>query len=85
MMLTTMGSEYWPRTVEGRALALLLALYAFTVFGYVTATLATFFIEQDRTRESPLPARRLAQLHEEVAALRAELKRLRAGDVGSGI
>ena len=87
MMLTTMGSEYWPRTVEGRALALLLALYAFTVFGYVTATLATFFIEQDRTRtrESPLPARRLALLHEEVAALRAELKRLRAGDAGSGI
>jgi len=45
MIMTTMGSELWPRTPEGR---LLLALYAFTVFGYVTAMLASFFLGQDR-------------------------------------
>src|SRR5688572_24072569 len=28
MLLTTMGSEYWPRTPEGRILCLLLATYA---------------------------------------------------------
>ncbi len=29
-----LGSEYWPQTVEGRVLCLLLAFYAFGVFGY---------------------------------------------------
>lgn len=47
MIMTTLGSDYWPVTAEGRLLALLLALYAFAVFGYVTATLATFFIGSD--------------------------------------
>lgn len=47
MILTTMGSEYWPRTLEGRLLCILLALYAFAVFGYVTATLASYFVGRD--------------------------------------
>jgi voltage-gated potassium channel len=47
MIMTTMGSDMWPQSAEGRMLNLLLALYAFAVFGYVTATLATFFIGQD--------------------------------------
>ncbi len=46
-MITTVGSEYWPQTPEGRVLCLLLALYAFAVFDYVAATLSTFFIERD--------------------------------------
>ncbi len=40
MIMTTMGS--WPQTPEGRVLCLLLAVYAFAVFGYVTAMLAAF-------------------------------------------
>jgi voltage-gated potassium channel len=48
MLLTTMGSEYWPRTAEGRILCLLLALYAFAVFGYVTAAIAAYFVGRDR-------------------------------------
>lgn len=48
MLLTTMGSDYWPTTPEGRLLCLLLALYAFAVFGYVTASLAAFFIDSDK-------------------------------------
>lgn len=47
MLLTTMGSEYWPRTTEGRILCVMLSVYAFTMFGYVTATIATFFIGRD--------------------------------------
>lgn len=50
MLLTTLGSEYWPQTAEGRILAFLLALYAFAVFGYVTATIASFFIAKDARR-----------------------------------
>ena len=29
MVLTTMGSQYWPQTIEGRVLCVFLALYAF--------------------------------------------------------
>lgn len=47
MLVTTMGSEYWPKTPDGRVLCLLLAIYAFSVFGYVTATLASFFVGRD--------------------------------------
>ena len=39
MIMTTMGSEVWPQTAEGRVLCLLLAMFAFAVFGYVTASL----------------------------------------------
>lgn len=48
MILTTLGSQYWPVTWEGRALGLLLSVYTFGVFGYFTAVLASFFIGKDR-------------------------------------
>ena len=51
MLLTTMGSEYWPRTPEGRLLCLLLAIYAFAVFGYVTAAIAAYFVGKDNRSE----------------------------------
>lgn len=47
MLLTTLGSQYWPVTPEGRLLALLLAFYALGVLGYFTAALASFFIGRD--------------------------------------
>jgi voltage-gated potassium channel len=50
MLLTTMGSEYWPQTGEGRLLCLLLALYAFAIFGYVTAAIAAYFVGRDHQR-----------------------------------
>lgn len=49
MIMTTMGSEYWPQTAEGRVLALLLALYAFAVFGYVTAAVASLLVGRDQS------------------------------------
>ncbi|MFN7146641.1 MAG: ion channel, partial [Myxococcota bacterium] len=51
MLLTTMGSETWPRTAEGRVLCLLLAVYGFAMFGYVTAALASLFVRADRSGE----------------------------------
>ena len=47
MLMTSLGSEYWPKTGGGRALTLVIALYSFAVFGYITATLASFFIDRD--------------------------------------
>ena len=50
MLMTTIGSQYWPVTPEGRVLCFFLSLYAVSVFGYVTAVLATFFIGLDQRR-----------------------------------
>lgn len=47
MLMTTMGSDFWPRTPEGRVLCVLLALYAFAVFGYITASMASLFVDRD--------------------------------------
>jgi voltage-gated potassium channel len=78
MVMTTMGSQYWPQTVEGRVLCVFLALYAFAVFGYVTATLATFFVGRDaENNEAELAgAKQLAALREEVIALRGDIRAL---------
>jgi voltage-gated potassium channel len=70
MMLTTMGSDYYPRSPEGRVLALLLAIYAFTVFGYVTAAIASVFVSRD-VEEDGVQARAA-----DVDALRAEVQAL---------
>jgi voltage-gated potassium channel len=75
MILTTLGSEYWPTTLEGRLLAFLISLYALGVFSYLTATIATFFIGQEaQAEESELAsAREIRELRAEVRALREEL------------
>jgi voltage-gated potassium channel len=76
MVLTTMGSEAWPKSAEGRVLCLFLAVYAFAVFGYVTAALATFFLGQEgaRARAESTDREELAELRCEIAALRADLR-----------
>ena len=80
MIMTTMGSQYWPVTFEGRVLCVFLSLYAFGVFGYVTATLATFFVGRDaQSGEAELAgASELAALREEIAAMRLDLHELTA-------
>jgi voltage-gated potassium channel len=78
MVMTTMGSQYWPQTFEGRVLCFFLALYAFAIFGYVTATLATFFVGRDaENSEAELAgAKELAALREELIALRDDVRAL---------
>jgi voltage-gated potassium channel len=78
MIVTTMGSQYWPQTTEGRVLCVLLALYAFGIFGYVTAALATFFVGRDADGiDADLAgAKQLAALRNEVIALRDEIRAL---------
>jgi voltage-gated potassium channel len=51
MRVITAGSDFWPVTAEGRVLAFILSLFGYAVFGYVTATLATFFIGRDAENE----------------------------------
>ncbi len=76
MIMTTMGSDYWPRTVEGRILAWLLSVYAFAIFGYITATIASYFFERDAAAAAPADASR-TRSSADAAALQAELAALR--------
>lgn len=78
MLVTTMGSGYWPITPEGRTLCLFLAIYAFAMFGYVTGTIATYFIGQDAEAGKDQRARQeqLERLASEISALREEIRAL---------
>ena len=76
MLLATMGSEFWPKTPEGRILCFLLALYGFAVFGYITASFASFFVGRDAASEQGEVAgtREIAALRAEIAALRQDIR-----------
>ncbi|MDP9311333.1 MAG: ion transporter [Chloroflexota bacterium] len=81
MIMTTMGSEYWPKTGEGRILGWLLSLYAFAIFGYITATIASYFVGQDAAGDQAegtgaLSAQETATLRHEIATLQAHVAAL---------
>lgn len=84
MMMTTMGADVWPRSPEGRVLAVLMAVYAFAIFGYVAATLATYFVGQDaESRETAIASQdSIDALRAEVASLRAEITSLVGDRIG---
>jgi voltage-gated potassium channel len=86
MMLTTIGTDYFPRSTEGRVLALLVAVYAFAIFGYITATVASLILRVDQADDT---AQALASLQRELTELRETLtaapaKRDRAEQEGLG-
>lgn len=76
MLLTTIGSEFWPHTAEGRLLCFILSLYGMTVFGYIAASLASFFIGQEaRDRASDVAgAHDITELRDEISRLQSELR-----------
>lgn len=75
MLVASIGTDFWPHTPEGRLLSAMLALYGLAVFGYITATLASYFIGRDA--EAPhgeiAGATELKRLRQEIAGLRAAL------------
>jgi voltage-gated potassium channel len=79
MLLTSIGSEYWPKTAEGRLLCLLLGIYGFAVFGYFVSVLASFFVGRDAENEQAEIAgeRSIAELRAEIIAFRHEIVGLR--------
>jgi len=81
MLLTTIGSEYWPSTPGGKILTVLLSIYAVAILGYVAAALATFFIDRDAADPDAAVASEtsLQQVLHEVQALRLEIKGDRVG------
>jgi voltage-gated potassium channel len=76
MLLTTVGSEYWPRTPEGRLLCVLLSVYAVAVFGYLAATLASFFVGRDAAQGNHPATSAVRDLRQEIAELRRELRQV---------
>lgn len=75
MLVSTIGSAFWPATPEGRILCFLLSTYGLAVFGYITASFASFFIGRDR--EPSKDRTDLTAIGADIAALRAELARSR--------
>ncbi|HEU4962004.1 MAG TPA: ion transporter [Sphingomonas sp.] len=77
MLFTSIGSQYWPVTAEGRILGFLLSLYGFAVFGYITAAFASFFVGRDaQSSEGDVAGSSdLAALRQEIAALHTDLLR----------
>ena len=77
MLIASLGTDFWPASTEGRLLSALLALYGLAVFGYITATFASFFIGRDAEEPSAAVAGAsdISKLRDEIWALRAELEK----------
>jgi voltage-gated potassium channel len=77
MLVTSIGSDFWPVTTEGRILALLLSVYGLAVFGYITASFASFFVGRDAEEPDAAVARSgdIERLAEEIRELRVQLAR----------
>ncbi len=80
MRIITAGSDYWPTTSEGRGLAFMLALFGYAIFGYVTATLATFFIGRDaEEKEAPIVGQKdINELQKTILSLSNKIDELKA-------
>jgi voltage-gated potassium channel len=76
MLLTSIGSQYWPATTEGRLLTVLLSLYGFATFGYITPTFASYFVGRDaQQKDGPVAGSdEIRQLLNEVRRLRGEIQ-----------
>lgn len=75
MLVSSIGSEFWPTTTEGRVLSLMLSVYGLAVFGYITASFASFFVGRDAAEpEAPVAGSAdIQRLAEEIRALREQL------------
>jgi voltage-gated potassium channel len=80
MLITSIGSDYFPKTAEGRLLCFLIGLYGFIVFGYLTATLSSFFVDRDaKSKDSPTADKgHLIRMEKELKMLREEIRELNA-------
>ncbi len=68
----TAGNEFNPMTPEGRGLGFLISVFGFSIFGYFTATFATYFIGRDaEEKDAPVAgSKEIEELKVEIIALR---------------
>ncbi|HEY0867370.1 MAG TPA: ion transporter, partial [Fimbriimonas sp.] len=69
MLVLTIGSSEGPTSTEGRLLTALLALYGFSILGFVTATLASYLLEGSDSAKTD-------RVIEEIRLLRKEIEEL---------
>lgn len=73
MMVTTIGSDYWPQTAGGKLLTVCLSLYGVAILSYIAAALASFFVGHDaRDKEGDIAS------SDDIRELRHEICRLRS-------
>jgi len=81
-VLTTIGPDLEPASVEGRIVAVAVRVFAIAIFGYLTARLAAYFLGSRADETGVNQAEELRELRREIAALQAELVTRR--DTGAG-
>ena len=74
-LVTTVNSELYVVSTEARVIALLQRLYALSIFGYITASIASYLIGADASAQGE--SEKEAALQDEVRALRRELAAVR--------
>lgn len=77
-MVTTINNEKYAVTAEARVLAILLRIYAVSIFGLITASIASYLVGRE-AEERPVPP---PPITPELAALRDQL-RLLEGDIAA--
>lgn len=75
-LVTTMGSDLHVVSPEGRVIAFLQRLYALSIFGYITASIASYLICVDTSETKSIADAEQRALRDEVRELRRELQRL---------
>ncbi len=75
MVMTTMGPDRYPQSTPGRLLMWAIAVFAFSVFGYVTAAIASYFLNNDASNPNSNVADEatIKTILSEVQALRKQL------------
>ncbi|MHB0912725.1 MAG: ion transporter [Armatimonadota bacterium] len=71
-VITTVGNELYPVSAEGRIIASLIMIYGVGIFGYIAATLASYFVSAEPSQKPVLSEQERAQL----ADLSAKLDQL---------
>lgn len=77
-LVTTMNSELHVVSGEAKVIALLQRLYALSVFGYITASIASYLIGVDASSSRSDAEVEQRALREEIGALRREVQALRS-------
>ncbi len=83
-LVSTVGSDFQPESLEGRVVTLLLIVWGLGVFGYITGAVASYFVGRDEVVGSDddggegTTAEELRVLRAEVAELKVMLTRIGA-------
>jgi voltage-gated potassium channel len=80
-LVTTINNEKFAVSTEARVLAILIRVFAISVFGFITARFATYLIGEaaEESGETENTSTDVAALRHEIALLRAELAEHRTG------